>query len=406
MVGTPSQVCILGGGFGGLFTALYLSRYRWPQSAVPQITLVEQRDHFLFTPLLYELITGELQTWHIAPSFQKLLAGTNVRFCQAKVQVVDLEKQQVQLQDGEILTYDRLVLAVGRGTLLDVVPGAADHAFPFRTLTDVNRLEARLQALEISDRRDIRIVVAGGGPSGVELACKLADRLQNRGQVRLVDRGKQILKDFSVATQKASHRALAARQVKVDLETSIEAVEADHITLSREGQAVRVPADLVLWTVGTRSWDWVQTLSCRQNDQGQLLALPTLQLVDHPEVLALGDLADVRDAGGKQVPATAQATFQQSKTAARNLRASLRKKPLLAFRYLHLGEMMTLGFKAATVYSFGLSLEGSFAAVIRQWAYLFRLPTFRHRFQVAKNWLSGSNSKYSAGTTKVRVRSR
>jgi demethylphylloquinone reductase len=382
-----AQVCILGGGFGGLFTALYLNSYRWAGKTKPQITLIDQGDRFLFTPLLYELITEELQPWEIAPSFDRLLANTGIRFLRDKVQQVDLRTRQVQLQSGKLLPYDRLVLALGQEPMLDIVPGAANYAYSFRTLADVRQLKERLHQLELDCRHPIQVAIAGGGPNGVELACKLADRLGRRAQVRLIDRGDTLLRNFSRLSQKAACHALANRHVQIDLQTSIEAVEPKQIHLSHQGQNSSVPVDLLVWAIGTRSHRWLQTLGCAQTSAGQLVTHTTLQLRDYPEVFALGDLAAIQDANGQTVPATAQAAFQQAKTAAYNLQASLRKKPLKAFHYQHLGEMMTLGFNEAVVVGFGLYFTGHLAGTIRKWAYMFRMPTLKHRSRVVRHWL-------------------
>ncbi|MBD1935807.1 NAD(P)/FAD-dependent oxidoreductase [Microcoleus sp. FACHB-68] len=382
---SPSQICILGGGFGGLYTALYLSRYRWQTR--PQITLVERRDHFLFTPLLYELVTGELQTWQIAPRFAKLLAGTDIHYEQGTVESVDLDMRQVMLSGGKVLSYDRLVIGIGKETLLDVVPGAAGNALPFRSLADVNRLKEQLRLLESSDLSQIRVAVVGAGPNGVELACKIADRLKERGRLLLINRGDKILKYFADSSRKAALKALKRRGVQLELSTTVESVEPNFITLVHQDQQRTYPVDLVLWTIGTRVGDWVPNITNVQNKQGELLVLPTLQLIEHPEVFALGDIAASNDSE-HWAPATAQAAFQQAKIAARNIRSSLTGRTLLAFRYWHIGEMITLGINASAVSSFGINLSGPVAGVIRQWVYLLRMPTFRHRFQVARDWLS------------------
>ena len=384
---TPTRICILGGGFGGLYTALYLRRFSLLKSNKCEITLVEQKDRFLFTPLLYELVTDELQAWEIAPSYQKLLRNTNIRFCQEIIQEVDLKTRQVKLQCGEVLAYNYLVLAVGGETYLGGVPGADTYAQTFRSLADAELLKQQLRKFEISDRKGIRIAIAGAGPNGVELACKIADRLQKRGQVLLIDRGNQILKTFSSHTQAAAHRALSARGVQVELETSINRIEPDQITLVRDGQMDTLPVDLVFWTAGTRQIDWVRELDCQHNRQGQLISCPTLQLVDYPEVFALGDLAEIYNPCGARVPATAQAAFQQADCAACNIWAAIAGRRLRRFRYLHLGEMVTLGKGAAAVSSFGLNLEGRLASITRQVVYLQRLPTVPHRLQVVRNWL-------------------
>lgn len=389
MAETPAQICILGGGFAGLYTALHLNRLPWSRLAKPQITLVDKEDRFLFTPFLYELITGELQMWEIAPPYVKLLAGTDIQFHRATVQGVDLAKRQVQLQAGEILSYDRLVLATGKEPLLDVVPGAADYAYPFRTLADAQRLDQRLQVLETSNRDRIRVVIAGGGPSGVELAGKLADRLQTQGHICLIERGEQILKPFTSFSRKTAYRVLAAHRVQISLETSIETIGPDQITLACQGQIHTIPVDLVLWTVGTQTSEWLHHLAHQPNSLSHLLTHPTLQLIDHPDIFALGDLADIPDMQGKQVPATAQAAYQQASCAARNLQASLIGRPLLQFRYWHLGEMLTLGTQTGIVSSFGfINLKGRLAYITRRLIYLLlRMPTLRHRLRVGRHWL-------------------
>ncbi|MEL7037065.1 MAG: hypothetical protein AAFO04_15800 [Cyanobacteria bacterium J06592_8] len=124
-------------------------------------------------------------------------------------------------------------------------------------------------------------------------------------------------------------------------------------------------------------------LECQQNHQGQLLTQSTLQLLEYPEVFALGDLADIRDRKGQPIPATAQAAFQQANCAAKNLKAAIDQQRLKSFHYLHLGQMLTLGTHEATVSSFGLEIQGILACLSRKCVYiLLRMPTTNHRYQV------------------------
>lgn len=148
-----------------------------------------------------------------------------------------------------------------------------------------------------------------------------------------------------------------------------------------------IPVDLVLWTVGTAIAQVIRLLPLKQNSRGQLLTLPTLQVADHPEIFALGDLADCRDAEGKQVPSTAQATLQQADHLAWNLWASLSDRPFLPFHYSHLGEMLTLGTDSATLTGLGLKLDGPLAYVCRRLAYLYRMPNLEHQLKVGLNWI-------------------
>lgn len=386
MTQQPDRICILGGGFGGLYTALRLSELPWTEK--PEIVLVDQRDRFLFSPLLYELLTGELQTWEIAPPFTELLANTGIRFCQAAVAGINTSEKRVQLQDGAELEYDRLVLTMGGETPMQMAPGVAEHAFAFRSLEDAYRLEEKLRTLEASDRDKIRVAIVGAGYSGVELACKLAERLGDRGRIRLVEKADQILRTSPEFNRESAQKVLSDRGVWLDLETGVESVMAESIALEYKGQLDTIPVDVVLWTVGTQVPGVVQSLPLKHNPRGQLVVTPTLQIVDAPEIFALGDLAECVDAEGQRVPNTAQAAFQQAEYTGWNIWASLGDRPLLPFRYQNLGEMMTLGTNQATFSGLGIKLEGQSAYIARRLAYLYRMPTIEHQIRVGLNWIS------------------
>jgi len=382
------QICILGGGFGGLHTALRLSQLPWPKASKPNIVLIDQSDRFVFSPFLYELMTGELQTWEIAPPFEEILANTGVRFTQASVGSLDPQERRVQLQNGPELAYDQLVLALGGESPLDRVPGAAEHALTFRTLADAYRLEERLRVLEESEADKIRIAIIGAGYSGVELACKLADRLQERGRLRLIEQTDQILQASPLFNRDAARKALENRGIWIDQETVTELIGPDTLALRYKGQVDTIPVDIVLWTAGMTVAKLIQSLPLKHNSRGQLFTTATLQVVDYPEIFAAGDLADCRDAEGQQVPNTAQAAYQQADYIAWNLWASLTGRPLLPFRYFHLGEMLTLGTDSAAFTGLGIKLDGSLAYVARRLAYLYRMPTLDHQLRVGLNWIT------------------
>ncbi len=395
MADAPQQICILGGGFGGLYTALRLSQLPW-EGTPPTITLVDHRDRFLFLPLLYELVTDELQTWEIAPPYAELLAGTPVQFRQAEVAAIDLDQHRVSLSDGTILTYDYLVLALGGTTPMDMAPGVAEHALAFRTLEDAYHLKDRLRLLEASDAEKIRVAVVGGGYSGVELACKVAEQLGDRGRVRLVERTDTLLRTSPEYNREVAQKALSDLGVWVDLETAVDNVGADTISLTFRDQTDLLPVDVVLWTVGTCVNDVIANLPLKHNERQQVVVQPTLEAVDCPGVYALGDVADCRDAEGQQMPATAQVALQQADFVGWNIWASIsvgeassaKNRPQIPFRYRHLGEMLTLGTSRATLTGLGVQLDGEWAHVARRLAYLYRMPTLTHQVRVGLNWMT------------------
>ncbi len=383
-----SRICIIGGGFGGLYTALRLSEFPWQNEQKPEITLIDKSDRFLFSPLLYELVTEEMQSWEIAPPFAELLTNTGVIFHQGCVTNINLEAKQVALDDNTTIDYDKLVLAAGGKTPVDIVPGAKEHALPFRSLHHAYRLQEKLRLLEEANPDKIRVAIVGGGYSGVELACKLAARLGKKGRIRIIDRGEQILEDSSEFNRKTAIKALEENQIWQDLETEVARVESDSISLIYKGQTDTIPVDLVLWTVGNQVAGLVNDLPLAKNERGLLKIEPTLLVQGRDDIYALGDVADCYDADGNPLPATAQVAFQQSDYCAWNLWASITNRPLLSFRYQPLGEMMTLGTDNATINGLGLKLDGPFAYVARRLIYLYRLPTLKHQLTVGINWIT------------------
>jgi demethylphylloquinone reductase len=387
MTNTQTRICIVGGGFGGLYTALCLDRLPWSDDRKPEIILIDKGDRFLFSPLLYELISGEMQSWEIAPPFTELLAETAIKFIQAEVKDIDISQQKVILAGGNRLDFDRLAIATGGTTPIDTIVGAKEWAIPFRTLSDAYRLEEKLKELERNNPEKIRTVIAGGGYSGIELACKIADRLGERGRVRIVEKSNDILRNSPEFNRKTSKKALESRHIWLDLETEITEITAETISLKYKEQIDTIPVDLVLWTVGNQVSELITKLPLKQNSKGLLTIDPFLRAEGNPNIYALGDVADCTDANGEKVAATAQVAFQQSDFCAWNIWASLNDKPPLPFRYQPLGEMLALGVDNATLSGLGANLEGGFAYLARRLIYLYRLPTWQHQVAVGLNWI-------------------
>ncbi len=382
------KICIVGGGFGGLYTALRLHELTWEIEEQPEITLIDKGDRFLFSPLLYELITEELQSWEIAPPFEEILAHTGIIFRQGAVTDIDIENKNITVDNSTTINYDKLVLSTGGKTPLNIVPGAINHAIPFRSLQDAYRVIEKLRLLEDSHRDKIRVAIIGGGYSGVELACKIADRLGDRGRVRIIDRGTEILDNATDFNRETAIKALEERQVWLDLETEVAKVEAESIDLIYKGQVDTIPVDLVLWTVGNQVSTLTEKLNLEKSDRGLLKIQNTLQVLNHDDIYALGDIAECRDHEGNTLPATAQVAFQQSDYCAWNIWAQINQKPLLPFRYQNLGEMMTLGVDSASLTGMGLQLDGPLAYIARRLIYLYRLPTLKHQLTVGLNWIT------------------
>jgi demethylphylloquinone reductase len=382
------RICILGGGFGGLYTALRLHQLVWEPGQKPEITLIDRHTNFVFTPLLYELITGEMQSWEIAPPFAELLKGTDIRFVQGSVDWIDKTQKSVTLEDGTEIDYDRLVLALGCETPAESVPGVTEHAISFRSLADAYKLDAKLRILAASSTEKIRIAIVGAGYTGVEVACKLADRLKERGRIRLIQSRDQILPNAPEFNRNAALKALEQRGVWVDLETNVSEITADSIGLIYKGQTDIIPVEIVMWTVGNQVSPAINHFGLPLDPHGKIKVAQTLQVTENPDIFALGDAAAIINTDGEFIPTTAQVAFQQSDFVAWNVWSSLTDRPLLPFRYTNLGEMMVLGDDNAVLSGLGLKLDGPLAYLTRRLVYLYRLPTLEHQLKVGLNWLT------------------
>ncbi|PIA47436.1 hypothetical protein AQUCO_01400238v1 [Aquilegia coerulea] len=403
------RICILGGGFGGLYTALRLESLVWSDDKKPQVVLVDQSDRFVFKPMLYELLSGEVDTWEIAPRFVDLLANTSVQFVQDRVKFLQpsdhLEKNgstrlscggTVQLESGQCIEYDWLVLALGAEPKLDLVPGAAEFALPFSTLEDAWKVDKRLKSLEREKfgkpSSPISVVVVGCGYAGVELAATVAERLQGKGKVQAINVGTTICPGAPPGNREAAMKVLSSRNVQLYLgyfvscirkadkfensdqlisnlkgkDTVVEQPHGGYILelqpAERGVQSQILEADLILWTVGSKPLlPEAEPYVFPVNGRGQAETDETLRVKGHPRVFAIGDSAALRDSSGRILPATAQVAFQQADFAGWNIWAAINDRPLLPFRFQNLGEMMTLGRNdAAITPSFieGLTLDG------------------------------------------------
>ncbi|MCT0231307.1 FAD-dependent oxidoreductase [Synechococcus sp. CS-1324] len=385
-----APVIIAGGGFAGLYTALALAERRNP----PPILLIEPNERFLFLPLLYELLSEELRCWEVAPRYDSLLAGRGVAWLRDRVEGIDTQNHALCTKQGRTLTYRRLVLATGSRPTSFGVPGVEEHAIGFHNLADVERLHGLICHLRRRQLPLQRLAIVGAGPSGVELACKLADLLQGAAVIELIEQGRELLPQARSFNREQASSALLRRDVRLRNQTRVLAVGPGRIELARDPVAGETPSpeslavDAVIWTAGVVANTPELTPPAPLDRRGRLLCHASLQLQEHPDLFAIGDLAHITDADGAALPATAQVAIQQADHLAGNLQRSLAGDPLEPFFWQDLGEMISLGVGEASLTGLGLTLAGQTAYRLRQLTYLSRLPGRSHQLRVAAGWLS------------------
>ena len=381
---TAAPVVIVGGGFGGLYTALALAG----RKGHPPILLIEPQSQFLFLPLLFELLSQEVRRWEIAPRYDTLLAGKGVAWLQDRVSSIDCQTRTVHTEAGQTLSYSRLVLATGARTNSFGIPGVEAHTLGFRSLQDVERLQRLISELKLRRRPLQRLAVVGAGATGVELACKLADCLEGAAVVELVEQGSTLLPNAKAFNREQAQRALQRKDVRLRCRSQVMAVSAHQLELQGPQGQEQLAVDGVIWTAGLRFAAPPILPSPATDSRGRLRCGADLQLINQPGVFALGDIAQI--ATSEPLPITAQVAFQQAECLASNLMHSLAGETTEPFAFKDLGEMISLGMGEAALTGGGFTLAGPAAFQLRRLAYLARLPGKTQQLKAAAGWLGST----------------
>ncbi len=390
-----ARVVILGGGFGGLFTTLDLG-------SAYDVTLVSDADHFLFTPMLYEYLSGEVEAWHIAPSYLELLAENVKLVCDEAVEV-DIAARTVKLKAHEELQYDVLVLALGGVTNFAGVSGAAEHAIPFRKIAHADNLRRRMvEALDHvppdlppqDTQRALTFAVVGAGASGVELSTKMADLLRDafkrrslngEPRVLVIEMGDRVVPGMGEDIREFVEDALRESRVEVHTLTRVVRVTGKTLVFEHNGTQTEIDAAAVVWAAGVRVNPVVETLKVAKTANGLIQVKPTLQISSHENIFALGDIAFFKDTV-PTLAGTAQLALQEAALVARNLKALLAGEQLHTKHFEELGEAVSLGTERAAVLAGGRAFGGPLARQARFALYTARLPTWHHRLRVGASW--------------------
>ena len=407
MAKAQARILVVGGGFGGLFTALELA-------GAGAVTLVSPEDHFTFSPMLYEYMSGEVEAWHIAPHYKELL-DDKVRLITGAVTDIDFDAREVAIA-GRVrrLGYDALVVAVGGVTNFWGVEGAERHALPFRKIRHADELRWRMvdaldrvapDAAPQDARAAVTFAVVGAGASGVELSTKMADLLRDafrrrglRGgpRVVVVEMGAQVVPGMDEDIRAVVERALNEAGVEVHTSTRVVRVTADGLVFEHGGEQTELKAAAVVWTAGVKVNPLVERLALEKDKRGLVVVEPTMRARGRAEVFVLGDIAAVGDVE-PTLAGTAQLAFQESSLAARNVRAYLEGGELKTKRFAQLGEAVSLGTEDAAVLAGGQVVSGAMARRARFALYTNRLPTWQHRLRVGASWFFGGTEARPLG---------
>jgi NADH:quinone reductase (non-electrogenic) len=398
------RIVIAGGGFGGLYAARELERTLPPQAA--RITLVNDVNFMLYTPLLPGAAAGTLEPRHVVVPLREELEHTDLRL--GRVVGADLEDRwlYVETLEGhpEQLRYDHLIVALGSVSRTLPIPGLIEHAIGFKTLAEAIALRNHLilclemaESLEDPAEREkyLTFVFVGGGYAGVEGLAELQDfaadvvELYPRCKVQgtrfvLVEAGDRIMREISADLAEFTIRELQGRGIEFRIGTTVEEIGSEHIRLVT-GETM--PTSTVVWTAGVRPHPAVATLGLPL-EGGRIKVDATLRVEGHDNVWAIGDAAAVPDPArkGQASPPTAQHALRQGKRAAKNVAATIGNGRVRPFTYKTLGAFVDLGRFQAVASTVGIKWRGFPAWFLARSYHLAAMPSFRRQLRLVADW--------------------
>ena len=406
---TPSnnpKVVIIGGGFGGMYAARILA------NQPVDVTLVDRTNHHLFQPLLYQVATAMLSPADIAQPIRAILRDAkNIRVVMGRVETIDTAAKIVYTH-GSQYPYHYLILAAGaRHSYF-----GNDHWEAFapglKNLSDALELRRRiLNSFEIAEtttdpeiqRAAMTFVVIGAGPTGVEMAGSISELAKrtivhdfrniqtHRARIVLLDAAPKVLPMFDESLCASALKQLEKLDIEVKVGTKVLSVTPEGVQL--EGEFMR--ARTVVWAAGNAASPLAKQLG-ETDRQGRIIVNEDLSIPAHPEIFAIGDVANFSHQGGKPLPGIAPFAMQSGEQAARNIIARALGSPTKPFKYWDKGSMATIGRNKAIADLKVIKLSGFLAWLSWLLIHLLFIVELRNRILIFFQW-AWSYITYSHG---------
>ena len=389
----------IGAGFGGLEAAKALNR------VAVDVIVVDRQNHHCFQPLLYQVATAALSPAEIAWPIRHILRQQrNATVLMAEVTGIDLAGRFVHTGAGPI-SYDYLVIATGATHSYFGRDDWADFAPGLKRIEDATRIrrsillafeQAELARDEAERQRLLTFVIVGGGATGVEMAGAIAEiarqtlakdfrRIDPRSsRIILLEAGPRVLPTLPEDLSMYAERTLT--RMGVDVRTSTRVINCDGhgVDLDRG----RIDASTIIWAAGVVASPVARWLGAEHDQAGRVLVRPDLSVPNHPEIFVIGDAAAARDEKGAMAPGVAPAAKQMGRYVGRLIAARVAgKSSPPPFRYRSVGDLATIGRRAAVVKFGSLRLKGFVGWLFWSLAHIYFLIGVKNRFIVAFTWL-------------------
>jgi NADH dehydrogenase len=400
------HVVIAGGGFGGFYAARTLERALPPQAA--RITLVNDVNFMLYTPLLPGAAAGTLEPRHVVVPLREELKRTHLRLGTVLGGRPQDKTLQVRTLKGTVeeLGYDHLVVALGSVSRTLPIPGLAEHGIGFKSLPEAIELRNHvLRTLEVAEtledaqerKKWLTYVFVGAGYAGLEGLAELQDfaadvidlypRCRTQGmRWILVEARDRIMPEIPAPLADFATAELRGRGIAIRTSTTLDAVTADEVTLS--GGEV-IPTRTLVWTAGVKPHPVIARLGLPLDEQGRVKVDRTMRVDGYDHVWALGDAAAVPDPakkGAQATPPTAQHAIRQGKRVGRNVAASIGNGRIKPFTFKTKGVFVDMGQRQAVATTLGLRWRGVPAWWLARSYHLAMLPGAKRKWRLLVDW--------------------
>lgn len=395
---TNPKVVIIGGGFAGLTVAKALKK------ANVDLLILDRTNHHLFQPLLYQVATAGLSPADIAMPIREILRHqANASVIMAEATSIDPLQKSIHLTDGEKISYDFLVVAVGGQDSYFGKDEWRQFAPGIKTLEDAIHIREKiLMAFEHAERCDrpheaqdyLRFVIIGGGPTGVEVAGAIAEIAREtmfknfrkikpeQAEIFLIEGADQVLPSYPPDLGKKAEKELEKLGVNVMTRTKVTEVKPDGVWIGMRF----IQACNVIWAAGNQASPLLKTMGIPLDRQGRAIVEKDLTIPGFSDVFVIGDAAYSQGKNGTPLPGIAPVAIQQGKYVAKIIKKRLIKEKRPPFRYFDKGQMATIGRAKAVAMIGKLKMSGLIAWLAWSFIHIVYLVNFRSRVMVMMEW--------------------